>query len=183
MSRALSKEKINDVFLNWITLCFCCHCCCLNWHHSISNEERQLKFTGKMWELMSTHLIIELASATYIILFSICNLPKKKASSLHSVWFWSISQIQKIILSYDDLSFKSVTNFLNLFCSWKMLVILCQCMHMDAVKTRRVDRAANCQSNTDMENYQKRPLKRPIIIIMNQHTWKCIKVALPERTE
>ena len=65
-------------------------------------------------------------------------------------------------------------------CLWYCVSV---CTWMLLKHTYRVDRAANHQSNTDMENYQKRPLKRPIIIIMNQHTWKCIKVALPERTE
>ena len=33
----------------------------------------------------------------------------------------------------------------------------------------RVGRAANHQSNTDMENYEIRPLYKPITAIMSQH--------------
>ena len=44
-----------------------------------------------------------------------------------------------------------------------------------ATKTRLywVGGAANHQSNTDMENYENRPLNKPIIAIMSQQTWKC----------
>ena len=38
----------------------------------------------------------------------------------------------------------------------------------------RVGRAANHQSNTDMENYENRPLNKPITAIMSQQMWKCI---------
>ena len=34
----------------------------------------------------------------------------------------------------------------------------------------RLGRAVNHQSNTDMENYENRPLNKPITVMMNQHT-------------
>ena len=47
---------------------------------------------------------------------------------------------------------------------------------MDAIKyIYRVDRAADHQYATDMENYKNRPLDKPISItaMVSQHTWKC----------
>ena len=40
------------------------------------------------------------------------------------------------------------------------------------IKLYIVGRAAN-QSITDTENYENRPLNKPIIAIMSQQTWKC----------
>ena len=37
----------------------------------------------------------------------------------------------------------------------------------------KVGRAANHQSTADMENYEHRPLDKPVTAVMSQHTWKC----------
>ena len=45
---------------------------------------------------------------------------------------------------------------------------------MDAMKhIYWAGRAANHQSTTDMENYEIRPLNKPMTAIISQHTCKC----------
>ena len=45
---------------------------------------------------------------------------------------------------------------------------------MDAIKyIYRVDRAADHQYATDMENYKNRPLNKPVTALTSQHTYKC----------
>ena len=44
---------------------------------------------------------------------------------------------------------------------------------MDAIKhIYRVGRAASHQNATDMENYENRPLKKPITAVISQHNYK-----------
>ena len=37
----------------------------------------------------------------------------------------------------------------------------------------RVGRATNHLNNTNMENYENRPLNKPVTAVMSQHTYKC----------
>ena len=75
---------------------------------------------------------------------------------------------------YNGLMFENATYFAFLLCYLKILFNADPSDRQMLWKNiYRVDRAANHHSNSDMENYENRPLNKPITAIMSQHTWKC----------
>ena len=99
-----------------------------------------------------------------------------RAFSLHSLFGFDLfhefrALLQLVLLSniYNGLVFENVTHFAFLPCYLKNHFRTDQWMLLKYIF--RVGRAANHQSTTDMENYESRPLNKPITAIGNKSAY------------
>ena len=96
-----------------------------------------------------------------------------RAFSLHSLFgfdlfygFRALLQLVSLSNIYNGLVFENATHFAFLPCYLKNHFHTDQWMLLKYIF--RVGRAANDQSTTDMENYESRPLNKPITAIGNK---------------
>ena len=135
--------------------------------------------THTLRDVKITHNTIYRISLSYL-LHPVLHLQsaKMRAFSLHSLFgfdpfhgFRMLLQLVSLSNIYNGLVFENATHFTFLPCYLKNHSHTDQWMLLKLIY--RVGRAANHQSTTDMENYERRPLNKPITAIMSQHTWKC----------
>ena len=99
-----------------------------------------------------------------------------RAFSLHSLFGFDLfhefrALLQLVLFSniYNGLVFENATHFAFLPCYLKNHFRTDQWMLLKYIF--RVGRAANHQSTTDMENYESRPLNKPITAIGNKSAY------------